>query len=337
MSDKQEFVEESVTDYETEQTNDELKKNIKDLYDVNRLSRIKMKNVFILGMMFFLSLTSLIMLFLLIGLYFQIDGIKQEIQIIKDTEATINTELSNSANSNVQVDTDAQLVDELENKVLWDDNHLAENVQSDSAIRRVYLTFDDGPSPNTDAILDVLDQYGVKATFFVVGKQNYNSQYKRIVDDGHTLGMHSFSHKYNEIYDSVEAYSNDISKLHDYLYEMTGVDCDIVRFPGGSSNTISKVDMKELVNYLNEEDMLFFDWNVSSGDALGKNVSADKIASNVLDNVNKYKNVIILFHDAAGKQSTVEALPKIIETILESSDTVLLPISRDTFPVQHLH
>ena len=123
------------------------------------------------------------MLFLLIGLYFQIDGIKQEIQIIKDTEATINTELSNSANINVQADTDAQLVDELENKVLWDDNHLAENVQSDSAIRRVYLTFDDGPSPNTDAILDVLDQYGVKATFFVVGKQNYNSQYKRIVDE----------------------------------------------------------------------------------------------------------------------------------------------------------
>lgn len=220
---------------------------------------------------------------------------------------------------------------ELEN-VVWE-----EDTDKSSNIRRVYLTFDDGPSSNTDKILDILAEYEVKATFFVVGKEGYNSQYKRIVEEGHTLGMHSYSHVYGEIYQSVEAYSQDLMKLHDYLYELTGVDSEIVRFPGGSSNTISHVDMRDLIAYLDEEDMVYFDWNVSSGDAAGGYISAEQIADNVLKNVNSYNNAVVLFHDAAGKSTTVEALPIIIEKILESEDTVLLPITEDTVPVQHLH
>lgn len=219
---------------------------------------------------------------------------------------------------------------ELENR------HVLDGSSNNAGIRKVYLTFDDGPGPNTDKILDILEQYGVKATFFVVGKEGYAEQYRRIVEEGHTLGMHSYSHKYNEIYASLDAYKNDLNKLHDFLYELTGEDCNIVRFPGGSSNTISNVDMRELISYLNEENIVYYDWNVSSGDATGNYKNADRIAANVLESIDQYNNAIILFHDAAGKDSTVEALPIIIEKILESSDTVILPISSDTVKIQHL-
>ena len=220
---------------------------------------------------------------------------------------------------------------------LEDTHKLSGREDSSAGIRRVYLTFDDGPSANTDRILDILNQYGVKATFFVVGKEGYADQYRRIVEDGHTLAMHSYSHKYSEIYASLDAYREDLTKLHDFLYELTGEDCNIVRFPGGSSNTISHVDMWELIDYLNRENMVYFDWNVSSGDAAGGGQSTAQIRKNVLGTVDQFSNAVVLFHDAAGKDSTVDALPAIIEEILESDNTVLLPISEDTVKVQHLH
>ena len=210
---------------------------------------------------------------------------------------------------------------------IWDEN---------TGIRRVYLTFDDGPSTYTNEILDILNEYGVKATFFVVGKEGYTEEYQRIVEEGHTLGMHSFSHKYQEIYQSLDSYKNDLNKLHEFLYELTGVDSKIVRFPGGSSNKTSKVDMQELIAYLTQEGMVYYDWNVSSGDAASTYVSAQQIANNVLDNVWKYNSVIVLMHDSSAKYATVQALPTIIEKILESENTVLLPISEDTVPIQHI-
>ncbi|MCI8900365.1 MAG: polysaccharide deacetylase [Lachnospiraceae bacterium] len=231
----------------------------------------------------------------------------------------------------------SEAADIVEAAALEDTHKLEGREDNSSGIRRVYLTFDDGPSANTERILDILDQYGVKATFFVVGKEGYAEQYRRIVDDGHTLAMHSYSHKYSEIYASVDAYRADLAKLHDFLYELTGEDCNIVRFPGGSSNTISRVDMWELIDYLKREDMVYFDWNVSSGDATGDRKSADQIARNVLDSIGQFNNAVVLFHDAPGKDSTVDALPAIIEKILESDNTVILPIVEDTVRVQHLH
>lgn len=228
-------------------------------------------------------------------------------------------------------------VEQIENEIVWESIEQDGNAwSSDSDIRRVYLTFDDGPSSNTDRILDILNEYGVKATFFVVGKEGFTEEYQRIVQEGHTLGMHSFSHKYQEIYKSVEAYQEDLDKLHSFLYETTGVDCDIVRFPGGSSNKTSKVDMQDVITYLTEQGMTYFDWNVSSGDAASNYVSANQIANNVLNNVWKFDSVIVLMHDSSAKSTTVEALPVIIEKILESDNTVLLPISEDTIPIQHI-
>lgn len=227
---------------------------------------------------------------------------------------------------------DIAAVEMQENTHKWDGKG-----DSSNGIRRVYLTFDDGPSANTDRILDILAQYGVKATFFVVGKEGYADQYRRIVEDGHTLAMHSYSHRYNEVYASLDAYKADLTKLHDYLYELTGEDCRFVRFPGGSSNTVSTVSMWDLIDYLDSEDMVYFDWNVSSGDSTGGKKSVEQITSNVLANIGKYNNAVVLFHDAAGKTTTVDALAGIIEKILESDNTVLLPISEDTVKVQHLH
>ena len=227
---------------------------------------------------------------------------------------------------------DIAAVEVQENTHKWDGKG-----DSSNGIRRVYLTFDDGPSANTDRILDILAQYGVKATFFVVGKEGYTDQYRRIVEDGHTLAMHSYSHRYNEVYASLDAYKADLTKLHDYLYELTGEDCRFVRFPGGSSNTVSKVSMWDLIDYLESEDMVYFDWNVSSGDSTGGKKSVNQRTNNVLENIGKYNNAVVLFHDAAGKTTTVDALAGIIEKILESDNTVLLPISEDTVKVQHLH
>lgn len=205
-------------------------------------------------------------------------------------------------------------------------------------VRKVYLTFDDGPSGNTNRILDILADYDVKATFFVVGKEEeeYQALYKRIVEEGHTLAMHSYSHRYREIYQSVESFSSDLSRLQEFLYDTTGVWCRYCRFPGGSSNKVSKVDMHDLINYLDEQDMSYFDWNISSGDAGSSYISSQEIIRNSTMKLREYDEAIILLHDASNKNSTVEALPKLIETIQAMDDTKLVPITDDTERIHHI-
>ncbi|WP_035770971.1 polysaccharide deacetylase family protein [Butyrivibrio sp. FCS006] len=214
----------------------------------------------------------------------------------------------------------------------------AQNPEDIEGTRYVYLTFDDGPSTYTDEILDILEQHNVKATFFVCGKPNakYTDLYKRIVNDGHTLGMHSYSHKYSELYASLDSFKEDTDKLRIFLYETTGVWSSFYRFPGGSSNTVSKVDMHELTDYLESSDVTFFDWNVSAGDDKA-GANKDTIYANIVNNVPRFKHCVVLMHDAADKKSTVEALPEIIEAIQAMDDTVIVPITEDTLPVQHIN
>lgn len=207
---------------------------------------------------------------------------------------------------------------------------------SDNTIK-VYLTFDDGPSSHTNAILDILGEYQVKATFFVIGKpeETYKPLYKRIVEEGHTIGMHSYSHKYREIYESVDSFREDLQKLRELIYDRCGVMSTLYRFPGGSSNTVSRVDMDELISLLDEEGITYFDWNVSSLDATGKKQSVDDIVENVTGNIQSYHTAVVLMHDTNDKITTVEALPKVIETLKQMDNVELLPITQETVKVQH--
>lgn len=218
---------------------------------------------------------------------------------------------------------------------LSDDNLAAEN-----DAHTVCLTFDDGPSANTDAILDILNQYGIKATFFVTGKDDEESLrlYKRIVDEGHTLGMHSYSHSYADIYASLTAFSDDTEKLADLLEETTGKRPTLYRFPGGSNNRVTSTDMSVFIKYLNENGIRYFDWNVSSGDAATAAYSADELVENVTQGVVKYKTSVVLLHDADEKTATVEALPRIIETLqnMGNGGVTFSKITKKTTPVQYV-
>lgn len=211
------------------------------------------------------------------------------------------------------------------------------NLAEEGDILKVYLTFDDGPSSNTDAILDILDDYGVKATFFVTGKADEESKarYKRIVDEGHTIGMHSYSHQYSNLYSSPEAFKADFSKIQNLIYDATGVESTIYRFPGGSSNKVSNADMTEFIKYVDEMGVSYFDWNVSCGDATSQAYSADELVENVMRDVVKYKTSVVLLHDADTKSTTVQALPKMIESLQEVG-ALILPISEDTTLIQHV-
>ncbi len=204
--------------------------------------------------------------------------------------------------------------------------------------RQVYLTFDDGPSSNTDQILDILKQYDVKATFFVVGKTDEQSvrAYQRIVDEGHTLAMHSYSHKYDKVYESRESFIADLEKLQEYLYQVTGIWPRFYRFPGGSSNAVSKVDMKELTAFLEQSGITYFDWNIESGDAVSGYLDKDSIVHNCLSNLDVFNECVILMHDAADKDTTLEALPEVISQIKERGDCVILPVTDETVPVHHV-
>lgn len=235
----------------------------------------------------------------------------------------------------VEEDIPMQSVDEPAEQV----SEVQDEIQQEEDNRRkVYLTFDDGPSSYTKDILDILDEYEVKATFFVTGKEDARSQemIREIVSRGHTLGMHSYSHDYQEIYESVESFAADYKRLRDYLFDITGVECKIYRFPGGSSNTVSDTDMREFAAYLESEGITFYDWNISSGDGGSILLSAQRLIENSTSGIENWDESVILLHDSAEKSTTVEALPRIIENILALEDTVILPITEDTEPVQHI-
>lgn len=179
--------------------------------------------------------------------------------------------------------------------------------------KTVYLTFDDGPCAYTPEILDILDEYNVKATFFVVNGK-YNHIMKEIVDRGHKIGLHCYRHVYSEIYASDEAYFKDLQKIHNVVKKETGIDADIIRFPGGGSNTISKKYSKGIMTRLTksvvEKGYAYFDWNCYNGDADGVK-SVVKQVQNCSQFPRGADNIVVLMHD--NKEATVRALPKIIE------------------------
>ncbi len=211
-----------------------------------------------------------------------------------------------------------------------------DNFAQEGDTHNVYLTFNSVPGDNTEAILDVLAQYNVKATFFVTGSEEEGvaEVYQRIVNEGHTIGMHSYSNQYSLIYSSTDAFKEDYLKLSDYLYELTGTRSVYYRFPGGSGNEISNLNMAEFVHILNEEQITYYDWNVSAGDA-ANSYTVEDVQNNVLEGVSKYKTSVVLLHDGPNKSTTVEALGPLIES-LQAQGAVILPIDENTNVIQYI-
>ncbi|MGB8453683.1 MAG: polysaccharide deacetylase family protein [Anaerocolumna sp.] len=204
--------------------------------------------------------------------------------------------------------------------------------------KTVYLTFDDGPSKYTGDILKILSDYNVKATFFVIGKTDEHSKkmYKEIVKDGHTLGMHSYSHDYNIIYKSVKDFDKDFTKLRDLLYDTTGYIPSIYRFPGGSgSSNVMKADVSVFINFLNQKSVVYFDWNVVSGDATGVDYTPEQLYDNVIDGIKLHNRSIVLMHDTDTKENTVKSLKQVLETLTEQG-VELLPLNENVIPIQQV-
>ena len=182
----------------------------------------------------------------------------------------------------------------------------------------IYLTFDDGPSRySTPKILDILKRNAVHATFFELkpARDDYDLT-QRVIDEGHTLAIHGYSHKYDQIYSSDVAYYKNLKKLQRLFYRRFGQWCTQTRFPGGSSNTVSRHYsvgiMSRLVKKVHRWGFLYQDWNVSSGDAGGSN-TADEVFKMVTSGIQKGRSNVILMHDFSGNDKTINALQRIID------------------------
>lgn len=193
-----------------------------------------------------------------------------------------------------------------------------EPVTSPSIKGTIYLTFDDGPSKTiTPQLLDILKEKDVKATFFVINhSSSLDYLIKREYDEGHTVALHSMTHSYPTIYSSVDAYFNDLEAISDKVERLTGHKSMIIRFPGGSSNTVSRNYsrgiMKTLTNEVLNRGYHYFDWNVSSGDAGGSNTS-DEVYRSVVNNLSKNRANIVLLHDFESNYKTLNAISDIID------------------------
>lgn len=201
--------------------------------------------------------------------------------------------------------------------------------------KTIYLTFDDGPGSYTEKLLNILAKYNAKVTFFVTG---YNSKYDYLMtrqyNEGHTVALHSYTHKYEKIYSSIDAYMEDLLKIQDKVRQYTGHNSMIIRFPGGSSNTVSRKYragiMSDLTKKVEELGFKYYDWSISSGDA-GGTTNSNKIIQNVISSISETGDNVVLLHDI--KSYTVDAIEGIIQYGLANGYT-FAPLTMES-PVAH--
>ncbi len=188
-----------------------------------------------------------------------------------------------------------------------------------NADKIAYLTFDDGPSAVTEEILDILKEENIKATFFVIGPPGAQTEEQlcRIVEEGHTVGAHSMSHNYDEIYSSKEAFFADLEQEIAWIYSVTGVEPKIFRFPGGSANThAEKWLMQELIAEAEKRNLKYYDWNCDSRDSLGGVLSSEEIVGNILSSeAMGGDEITVLMHDSSTQKTAPEALKILIEEL----------------------
>jgi len=206
--------------------------------------------------------------------------------------------------------------------------------------RYCYLTFDDGPNAVTERILNILDEYNLKATFYVYGDKimsgNGRDIIKKMHEKGHTIGLHSYTHDYKKLYKSEEAFFDEFDSLNELIYDITGEYSKIIRFPGGSDNTISKKYNKGIMTRLTQtikdkRGFIYHDWNVDCMDASGKTQTVESLVNNVKNGIRRGDIFInVLMHD---KSMTADALPQIIEAI-KAKGYDFYAITEATQPIQ---
>ena len=228
-----------------------------------------------------------------------------------------------------------EVTDSYGNKVNVSRKIIVQNkVDSQVTDGTIYLTFDDGPGKYTEEILQILDKYNIKATFFVTGQfPKYFDLITKEYNEGHTVGIHTYSHKWT-VYESVDAYLEDFNKIENIIYEKTGVHPKYFRFPGGSSNTISRRYCEKIMTNLTElmpqKGYTYFDWTFDSCDTC-KNNSKEDILKMVKTYLKGNGDYIILMHDI--KKNTKLALPEIIDYALKKG--YQFKKIDETTPVQH--
>jgi len=180
----------------------------------------------------------------------------------------------------------------------------------------VYLTFDDGPSKNTAAVLDVLAEKGVSATFFVIGAESERGigLYQRILDEGHVIGLHTYTHRYSEIYANADAYMADIQKLSDHLQKTVGIRPSIFRFPGGSNNSTADPGvLVEIKRRAEEKGLCWFDWNALGKDDRSWVADPWDIYQNIVETAGSKKRIVVLMHDDGLRTTAAEAVSLVID------------------------
>jgi len=198
----------------------------------------------------------------------------------------------------------------------------------------IALTFDDGPTSGvTDNILRYLNRHEVKATFFVMPNDTENGRdfLRRMLDNGHEIGVHSMTHDYEIIYSSVEAFLDDFNQAFNLIYEQTGYKPYLYRFPGGSINDYNRNVRTDIIAEMTRRGFIYFDWNVDSRDALGANWS--QMWATVLDDIEKVNRAVVLFHDRPGGRNTYLVIEDIVKELL-ARGYILSAIMPETRPMQ---
>ena len=261
------------------------------------------------------------------------------------TSTTINNNTSTTNTTEIQSKTTETKPNEnktTENKTQT--NKISENKTTESKTTTTneksiaYLTFDDGPSSITHSVLDILKKYNVKATFFVINSGNYNkATLQREVNEGHTIGLHAYDHNYTIAYKDDNSYLDGIDKLRAKVKADTGFDSHYIRFPGGSSNTISKRYSKGIMSRITktakQRGYKYYDWNVDDDDA-GRARTADDCYNNVIKELRPNRSNIVLMHDFGTNKKILEALPRIIE-YCQKNGYKMLPIDDNTPEIHH--
>jgi peptidoglycan/xylan/chitin deacetylase (PgdA/CDA1 family) len=263
------------------------------------------------------------------------DTFKAKLDTLEQTAININVE---KENVKTKIKEQEDVLKQTNDKIAVKEEAKAKTkISSGGGNKVAYLTFDDGPSNYTHHILDILNEYGIKATFFVNGREDTNSifMYKRIVNEGHAIGNHSYVHRYQTLYTSVQTFDNDFNRLQDLILKTTGVTMDIMRFPGGSNNEVSNSYSNGIMDLLTKryKDLgyTYFDWNSSAGDTAPSGVTTDSVINKITSECSSKKRVIILMHDTL--PTTYNALPTIIE-YLANKGFKFMPLSSSSMVIQ---